>query len=100
MLSWGTGKTMREAALAATTGSGLKFCILAHGDVERENVLYILNSKEERDIKTCELIYGKSAAETAEESDMLAADLEELNENGELNFEGDPGLRWFVALMP
>lgn len=86
--------------LASTHGSGLKFCILAHGDVERENVLYVLNTAEERNIKTCELIYGKSAPETAEESDMFISELEELGDSGELNFEGDPGLRWFVALLP
>jgi hypothetical protein len=81
------------------TGFRLKFCILAHGDVERENVLYILNTSDERDTKTFELIYGHSIPETAQESDMWAADKEELNDSGELDFEGDPGLRWFVALM-
>lgn len=87
-----------RSELAAPTGSGLKFCMLAHGDVERENVLYVFNTAAEREKRTIELIYGN-----ANLSGVLAkiwvAEKNVLEKDGELNFEGDPGLRWFVALM-
>jgi hypothetical protein len=74
----------------------MKFYLLQKGHSHSENTLHVFDTAEERDAMTKELIYGTGEL-CPDDQRGLALYLEELREDGSVEFEGDPGLEWFTA---
>jgi tRNA U34 5-carboxymethylaminomethyl modifying GTPase MnmE/TrmE len=73
----------------------MKYILIENNEPEQGCTVTIFDTAGQRDRATIKAIYadGMSAANELE----AQADLEELRVSGELNFEGDPGLRWIDA---
>ena len=76
----------------------MKYILIEYNDGQAAT-LTICDGSEERDALTVAAIYGERLNQLSPEQRREAqSDLQELRERGELNFEGDPGLRWIEAL--
>jgi hypothetical protein len=74
-----------------------KFYLIQHGEVARENVLHVFDTAPERDATTIKLIFGHDL-ENQDEAEEWDKHREDLNDRGNITFEGDPGLTWFSAI--
>lgn len=76
----------------------MKLFLLQLGHSHSENSLHVFDTAEERDAKTCEVIFGEKLADLdPNDSRSWGLYRQELNDSGSVEFEGDPGLQWFTA---
>lgn len=74
----------------------MKYYLLIQGDGADENSLLAFDNPADRDAETILRIFGEDL-KTQDEAEQWDNMREELNERGQLTFEGDPGLEWFTA---
>ena len=75
----------------------MKFILIENNDPGYGVTVTVCDTVEERNRKTLEAIYGAPLKLTPDMEGCALAALAELKENGELHFEGDPGLQWLDA---
>lgn len=74
----------------------MKYYLLIYGNVTNENTLMCFDTPAARDDETILRIFGDDL-KTQDEAEQWDKMRGELDDNGSLTFEGDPGLRWFTA---
>ncbi len=74
----------------------MKYYILQLGEIAAENTLHQFDDNARRREKTIELIFGEKLLDM-DQAEAWAKYLHELEDNGRITFEGDPGLEWFTA---
>jgi len=75
----------------------MKYILIENNEPGDGATVTVCDTVEERNRKTLEAIYGTPLKLTPDMEAGALAELVELKENGELHFEGDPGLRWLDA---